>query len=126
MVATGNQTAPLVPCIPGKSPLPTFYHSSDYSLPTLYSDTAVLIVGSGQATLETAHKLSPLVRKIWISARPIEGPDSHQAWRRLQRFVLPSNAEVVRPIETFEGAGIVKLVDGRELSGIGEVVFATG
>lgn len=76
--------------------------------------------------METAHKLSPFVRKIWIAARRIEGPDTHQASRRLQRFVLPSNAEAVKMVEAFEGYGEVRLVDGRLLSGIIEVVFATG
>jgi cation diffusion facilitator CzcD-associated flavoprotein CzcO len=112
--------------MPGLALLPTINHQSGYAPPTSYSDIAVLIVGSGQSALETACTLSPLVRKIWISARRIEGPESRQAWRRLQRFVLPSNAEVVQLVEAFEGDGTVRLRDGRLLYGIAEVVFATG
>lgn len=67
--------------------------------------------------------------------RPLNGPTQYRALRRLQRFILPSNAEVYPEIHQFVppgeddiaiGQGRVALSDGRVLSGIDEIIFATG
>jgi hypothetical protein len=98
-----------------------------------------MIVGIGTSGADIARDLSPHVNKLYMVGREIkrDSPKGYQVMRRMQRFTLPSNAEQVREIDHFvqpsEDAGEadisrgrVVLKDGRVLSGIDHVIFATG
>ena len=95
-----------------------------------------MIVGIGTSGADIARDLAPYVNKLYMVGREIKraAPGEHQAMRRMQRFTLPSNAEQVREIDHFvepqDGDGMregrVVLKDGRVLTGIDHVIFATG
>jgi hypothetical protein len=98
-----------------------------------------MIIGIGTSGADIARDLAPHASKLYMVGRDIKRntPHEHQALRRMQRFTLPSNAEQVREIDQFEephadmGEGDIRqgrvvLKDGRVLSGIDHIIFATG
>ncbi|ORY32264.1 hypothetical protein BCR39DRAFT_587004 [Naematelia encephala] len=139
VVATGHYNAPFIPAVPGveswAAKWPTdVVHSQGYRIPERYTGKDILIIGIGTSGVDIARDLSPHTRKIYMVGRNrIAGPEGYRQMRRLQRHLLPPNAENVPEIKRFrppsdggiEG-GQVELTDGRVISGIGAVIFATG
>jgi hypothetical protein len=94
-----------------------------------------LIVGTGTSGIDISHDLSPHVSKIYIVGKnTLRGPEGYKSMRRFQRYILPKNAEQLPEISGFDvpipGQDIkearVILCDGRVVTGIDRIIFATG
>jgi heterodisulfide reductase subunit A-like polyferredoxin len=95
----------------------------------------LLIVGIGTSGIDIAQDLSPQVKKIYmVGKNEIVGPEGYQMMRRGQRRWLPSNGEALPEITSFEDPesaegmdkGVITLSDGRVITGIDGIIFATG
>jgi hypothetical protein len=95
----------------------------------------VLIVGTGTSGIDISRDLAPHVPKIYmVGKNEIEGPPGYQQMRKMQRYLLPENGEQIPEIRRFyppEGANTledakIELTDGRIISGVGSIIFATG
>ncbi|GFZ50283.1 hypothetical protein JCM24511_08039 [Saitozyma sp. JCM 24511] len=139
-VATGHYNAPYIPSLAGldawgKKWPARIHHSQGYRIPEPYAGQTVLIVGIGTSGIDIAQDLSPHVKKIYmVGKNEIVGPEGYQIMRRGQRRWLPSNAEALPEITSFEDPesaegmdkGVITLSDGRVVTGIDSIIFATG
>ncbi|WVR03026.1 hypothetical protein IAU60_000015 [Kwoniella sp. DSM 27419] len=140
VVATGHYNAAYIPYLEGVDSWATTWprqviHSQGYRIPQPYQDKTVLLIGIGTSGNDISRDIAPYASKIYMVGRnKLRGPVAYKKQRRMQRFLLPDNAEQVPEIRRFlppsPGQSIrqasVELTDGRVLTGIDEVIFATG
>jgi thioredoxin reductase len=71
VVATGLQSVPVLPDLPGTAAFPgEVLHSSAYRNPASYQGKRVLIVGPGSSGMEIAHDLATgAAAKVWLAVR---------------------------------------------------------
>ncbi|KAJ7083236.1 hypothetical protein C8R44DRAFT_822580 [Mycena epipterygia] len=140
VIATGPYVSPHVPEIAGivdwskakSAGRYSLYHSQSYRRPEGYRNKTVLIVGASVSASEIARDIAPYTHRILASIRPHETLNPFPL-RSLQRF--PAVTEFFPEIARFEplGAhnkgiqdGSIHLVNGTVLTGIDEVILATG
>ncbi|WVQ82943.1 hypothetical protein IAT38_005079 [Cryptococcus sp. DSM 104549] len=140
VVATGHYNAPYIPYLEGADTWSAAWpekliHSQGYRKPEPYADKTVLIVGIGTSGNDIGKDLAAYAKKIFLVGRnTIRGPQGYQEMRRMQRHLKPDNAEQVPEIKRFFppspgqsiSEGRIELTDGRVLTGIDEIIFATG
>lgn len=140
IVATGHYNAPFIPDFEGSDKWAAAYpehvlHSNGYRVPEPYAGKDVLVVGCGTSGIDMARDLEEHVSKVYMVGRkPETGPDAYKSLRNWQRRLLPKNGELVDEIKRFippaPGApieeGQIELVDGRIITNISLIIFATG
>lgn len=109
------------------------YHSQNYRRPERYQGKTVLVLGVGTSGSEIARDIDPYAKKLYASVKSSH-QDTHPFQRRsIRRF--PESIEFIPEIESFgpissytEGitAGVIKLANGTALTGVDEVILATG
>jgi hypothetical protein len=145
VVATGHYNAPFIPSLDGATEWADSWpesvlHSNGYRSPEAYADRDVLIVGIGTSGLDIARDLTAAARRVYLVGKETggvyaHGPDGYRTFRRMQRhLVQTTGAEGVGPIKRFRPPpagrpieeGEVELEDGRVITGLSAVLFATG
>ncbi|KAK8844850.1 hypothetical protein IAR55_006700 [Kwoniella newhampshirensis] len=140
VVATGHYNAPYIPALGGAEQWSSAWpekviHSQGYRVPEPYAGKTVLIVGLGTSGNDIARDLASHANKLYLVGKNVlRGPTAYQQQRRLQRALVPENSERVAEIKRFLplksgqtlSEGTIELTDGRLLTGIDEVIFATG
>ncbi|KAJ7668996.1 FAD/NAD-P-binding domain-containing protein [Mycena rosella] len=140
VAATGPYASPHVPNIAGivdwskvkDAGQYSVYHSQSYRRPERFQNKTILIVGASVSASEIARDIDPYAHRIIASIRPHDNLHPFQL-RSLKRF--PDTTEFVPEIAHFEPLaahdrgikdGVIRLINGTELHGIDEVIFATG
>jgi len=140
VVATGSYDAPHVPDIKGLVDWSkakegsdfSVYHSRTYRRPERYAGKTVLVIGVGTSGSEIARDIGPHVKNLYASIRPHETYHAFER-RSLRRF--PSTTKFIPEIVSFtslpsddEGIqhGKIVLKNGTVLTGIDEIILATG
>ncbi|KAK7007882.1 dimethylaniline monooxygenase [Favolaschia claudopus] len=140
VVATGIYTKAKIPEIKGignwskatEDGKYSIHHAQSFRNPKRYAGKTVLIVGSFISGTYISRSIAPYVDKLLISARPNR---HHDAYGLDIMLHLPTQAEIVPEISSFEPlehasvgikAGNIQLVNGSAISGIDEIIFATG
>ncbi|WWD22598.1 hypothetical protein CI109_107091 [Kwoniella shandongensis] len=140
VVATGHYNAAYIPDLEGAEQWSAAWpnkviHSQGYRVPEPYAGKTVLIVGLGTSGNDIARDLSPHVNKLYLVGKNVlRGPVAYQQQRRMQRYLVPDNSEKVAEIKRFVplkpgqalSEGTIELTDGRTLTGVDEIIFATG
>ncbi|KAF5371257.1 hypothetical protein D9758_004238 [Tetrapyrgos nigripes] len=144
VVASGPYDSPHVPEIEGvlqwsqsKAPNPAkhcVYHSRVYRNPERYTGKTVLVVGVGTSGSEIARDIAPFTKKLYASSKEYDWDKLHPFQRRsFRRF--PAETEFIPQISSFQPLsslqngiqdGQIILVNGTVLSGIDEIILATG
>ncbi|KAK7439021.1 hypothetical protein VKT23_017727 [Stygiomarasmius scandens] len=144
VVASGPYDSPHVPEIEGllqwsktKAENPAghcVYHSRVYRNPERYSGKTVLVVGVGTSGSEIARDIAPFTKKLYASTKEYDWDKLHPFQRRsFRRF--PDETEFIPQISSFQPLsslqngiqdGRIILVNGTVLSGIDEIILATG
>ncbi|KAF5364604.1 hypothetical protein D9758_005614 [Tetrapyrgos nigripes] len=144
VVGAGPYDTPHVPDIEGivqwgkaKAQNPAghcMYHSRVYRNPERYSGKTVLIVGVATSGSEIARDIGPFTKKLYASHRKIDWENLHPLQRRsFMRF--PKETEFIPEISSFQPLpsleygiqkGQIVLINGTVLSGIDEIILATG
>ncbi|KAF8556440.1 FAD/NAD(P)-binding domain-containing protein [Imleria badia] len=138
VVAVGRYNAPSMPFIPGlKEWVQRFpdlvRHSRQYRRAGAYANKTVLIVGASVSGTEISRDLNYHAREIYQSFRPDNNNATHFSLANQLRRI-PQNTTLVGEIKQFlpisEGSSIqyghVELKNGTILSGIDNVILATG
>ncbi|KAL7419272.1 hypothetical protein Q5752_006109 [Cryptotrichosporon argae] len=139
VTATGHYNAPYIPALPGADAWAAHWpdqvlHSSGYRRPETYAGKNVLIVGIGTSGVDIARDLAGHAAHVhMVGKAEIRGPEGYQKMRRMQRRIVPSG-EALPEIRRFRApapgepleAATVELADGRTLTGLSLVLFATG
>ncbi|KAK7065076.1 dimethylaniline monooxygenase [Favolaschia claudopus] len=140
VVATGIYTKAKIPEIKGignwskavEDGKYSIYHAQSFRNPKRYAGKTVLIVGSFISGTYISRSIAPYVDKLLISARPNR---HHDAYGLDIMLHVPTQTEIVPEISSFEPlehasvgikAGIIHLLNGSAISGIDEIIFATG
>ncbi|KAJ7471617.1 FAD/NAD-P-binding domain-containing protein [Mycena galericulata] len=140
VVAVGSYTTPYVPAIPGIANWSkaveeghyNMYHSHAFRHPERFAGKMVLIVGGSISATEIARSIAPFTKRLLASVRPNRYRDGYGLDLLLK---FPAKAEIVPEISSFDPlssdaagirAGVIRLANGSELSGIDEVILATG
>ncbi|KAJ7471623.1 FAD/NAD-P-binding domain-containing protein [Mycena galericulata] len=140
VVATGGYATPYVPAIPGianwsnavEEGQYSIYHSQSYRHPERYAGKTVLIVGASISATDIARAIAPFTQRLFASVRPNSYRDGF-GFDIL--FSFPEKVEIVPEISSFDPlsaddvgikAGVIRLVNGSALSGIDEIILATG
>ncbi|KAI0341061.1 FAD/NAD-P-binding domain-containing protein [Trametopsis cervina] len=110
------------------------YHSRVYRNPERYSGKNVLVVGVGTSGSEIARDIGPYAKKLYVSHKKYDWEKLNPFQRRsFRRF--PEETEFVPQIAAFEPLaslshgikdGKIKLTNGSLLTGIDEIILATG
>ncbi|KAF8589228.1 FAD/NAD(P)-binding domain-containing protein [Ramaria rubella] len=128
VVAAGQYDAPHVPEIKGLPEIAQnstqIYHSRNYRRPQDLSGKNVLIVGSSVSASEISRDLIGHVKSLTVSARQHDGWKHPFKIRSLAR--IPQNVSIVPEISEFRSLNEIHLINGTILSGIEEVILATG
>ncbi|KAI0343689.1 FAD/NAD-P-binding domain-containing protein [Trametopsis cervina] len=145
VISTGPYQTPHVPEIDGliqwskvkASDVPagfSVYHSRAYRNPERYSGKTVLVVGVGTSGSEIARDIAPYAKKVLASTKKYDWEKLHPFQRRsFRRF--PAETEFIPTIAALEPLasldhgikdGKVKLTNGTVLTGIDEIILATG
>ncbi|KAI5476181.1 hypothetical protein MNV49_000342 [Pseudohyphozyma bogoriensis] len=142
VVATGNYDSPHVPEIKGLKAWSEVvrsdgshpvWHSQAYRRPEPFKGKNVLLIGASVSASEISRELGPVTDTLWISIRNNTNRAAHFLNRSIRRISpealkvddiaefepLPLNAEGI------EG-GRVRLLNGTVLTGVDEVILATG
>ncbi|KAJ7730490.1 FAD/NAD-P-binding domain-containing protein [Mycena maculata] len=140
VVSTGRYTTPYVPAIEGignwskavEHGMYSMYHSQSFRHPERYSGKTVLIVGASISATEIARAIVPFTDRLIASVRS----NSVAQGRGLDILLsFPEKTEIVPEILSFEPlkgddagirAGIIHLLNGTTLTGIDEIILATG
>ncbi|WVQ83502.1 hypothetical protein IAT38_005643 [Cryptococcus sp. DSM 104549] len=140
VVASGGYDAPHVPEIEGlkawsevKDEEGEFKvrHSQSYRRPESLTNKTVLLLGASVSAMGISNDVGPHVAKLYVSVRP--GNRTTFFRRRSFRRIYPG-AEIVGEVDSFEHLdsetsikdGRVVLANGTVLTGIDEVILATG
>ncbi|KAJ7749266.1 FAD/NAD-P-binding domain-containing protein [Mycena maculata] len=140
IIATGPYVSPHVPNIEGivdwskvtEAGQYSIYHSQSYRRPERYQNKTILIVGASVSASEIARDIEPYAERIIASVRPHENLHPFQL-RSILRF--PNGTEFVPEIAHFGALaendkgikeGEIHLINGTVLSGVDEVIVATG
>ncbi|KAJ7171289.1 FAD/NAD-P-binding domain-containing protein [Mycena filopes] len=108
------------------------HHSQSYRHPESYAGKTVLIVGASVSATDIARSIAPFTRQLFASVRPNKYRD---AYGLDIAFHFPDEAKIVPEIASFTplsgtangiSDGKITLVDGTVLSGIDEIILATG
>ncbi|KAI0691902.1 FAD/NAD-P-binding domain-containing protein [Cytidiella melzeri] len=147
VVATGpeNFASPHVPEIDGllqwskarSSDAPSgysVYHSRVYRRPEQYAGKTVLVVGVSASASEISRDLAPYAKKLYASHKAYDWDKLHWFQRRCFRRFPPENEfipqiEKFEPLETLSDGirnGYIKLMNGTILTGVDEIILATG
>lgn len=96
----------------------------------------MVIVGAGTSGVDIARDIASTARNVYmVGKNRLTGPDDYKKFRNFQRFLVPKTALSVPEIKTFRPppsgpkgieAGEIELTDGRVLTDIHEIIFATG
>ncbi|KAF8589229.1 FAD/NAD(P)-binding domain-containing protein [Ramaria rubella] len=128
VVATGAQDSAHVPEIKGLHEIARntkqVYHSRNYRHPHNASGKSVLIVGSSFSSSGIARDIINHAKLVTVSARQHSGPlNPVKAW---PLSLIPHNASIVPEIAEFKSLDEIHLINGTVLTGIDEVILATG
>ncbi|KAJ7617388.1 FAD/NAD-P-binding domain-containing protein [Roridomyces roridus] len=142
VTAAGAYSTPTVPSIPGignwsmatdpESGRYNMHHSQAFRHPEHYAGKNVLIVGAAVSATEIARTIAPVTDRLFASVRLNPRRD---AYGLDIMFSFPNKTEIVREISSFEPLGdvdqgikkgVIRLVDGSSLTGIDEIILATG
>ncbi|KAF7289957.1 Dimethylaniline monooxygenase [Mycena indigotica] len=154
--ATGPYVAPHVPTIDGIDNWSrairdddgySIYHSQSYRRPQRYQNKTILIVGASVSASEIARDIAPFTKTLYTSIRVsshifhdklLTNSQPHAKLSPFQlrsRLRFPEIATVVPEIKSFEPLvdhkkgikdGKIHLVNGSVLTGIDEIILATG
>ncbi|KAK9447717.1 uncharacterized protein V1518DRAFT_72513 [Limtongia smithiae] len=122
-VATGNFNVPYIPEVDGlaefKAKFPDkIIHSKSFRSPDSYKDKTVIVVGSAASGADISYQLAFISKKVYKSVRT-----------EMPSYLSKPNpmVEDVKQITSFNSDdGSIVLADGRVLTGIDYVIYATG
>ncbi|WWC71200.1 uncharacterized protein I206_105153 [Kwoniella pini CBS 10737] len=140
VVASGGFDAPHVPSIKGLKEWSKVqdeeghhpvWHAQAYRRPDLVKDKTVLLVGASVSAMGISNDIGPHVAKLFVSVRP--GNRTALFKRRSYDRIYPGAEHVgdIAEFQLFELNGSIRegniaLTNGTILSGIDEVILATG
>ncbi|WVF68325.1 hypothetical protein IAT40_003090 [Kwoniella sp. CBS 6097] len=142
VVATGRFNVPHIPSIQGfgqwQDSFPNeIIHCRQYRESRDYRSKNVLIVGASDSAAGIAADILESANKVFLSVRDPKDDGPSRLRRELFQNMLPASTTIVGEIHTFRApstassttgmrAGEIELLNGTVLSGIDQIILATG